>query len=174
MENIAQYEIEIDVDNSSDVDNEKNEIISKTEGKLQPLFSEIFDTISSFKKSVTVFQNQIKHLEKQVHRENKGLHKELSKLKVKKKQNKPSGFAKPVSISKELCEFLNKQEETKLARTEVTKSIIKYIKDNDLQAETEKKRIIPDQKLQKLLNSDPGEEITYFNIQKFMNKHFLK
>ena len=72
MENIAQYEIEIDVDNTSDVDNEKNEIISNTEEKLQPLFSEIFDTISSFKKSVTVFQNQIKHLEKQVHRENKG------------------------------------------------------------------------------------------------------
>ena len=33
---------------------------------------------------------------------------------MKKKQNKPSGFAKPVSISKELCEFLNKQEDSKI------------------------------------------------------------
>ena len=46
MENISQYEIEIDVDNTSELDNEKNEIISNTEEKLQPLFSEIFDTIS--------------------------------------------------------------------------------------------------------------------------------
>ena len=61
-----------------------------------------------------------------------------------------------------------------MARTEVTRFIIKYIKDNNLQAQSEKKRIIPDEKLQKLLNSDSGEEITYFNIQKFMNKHFMK
>jgi len=174
MENISQYEIEVDVDNSLDSNIKKNEIISNTEEKLEPMFSEIFETISSFKKSVTVFQNQIKHLEKQVKRENKGLHKELSKLKVKKKDKKPSGFAKPVPISNELCLFMNKPEETKMARTEVTRSIIKYIKDNDLQAETEKKRIIPDEKLQKLLDCDSNEEITYFNIQKFMNKHFMK
>ena len=62
MENIAQYEIEIDVDNTSDLDNEKNEIISNTEENSNRYFPK-FSTISSFK-SVTVFQNQIKYLEK--------------------------------------------------------------------------------------------------------------
>ena len=68
------------------------------------------------------------------------MNKKLSKLKMNRKVKKPSGFAKPVCISKELCEFLDKPEGTTMARTEVTRFIIKYIKDNNLQAQSEKKR----------------------------------
>ena len=43
---------------------------------------------------------------------------------------KPSGFAKPTVLSPAMSEFLGSDPETKLARTEVTRLITKYIKDN--------------------------------------------
>ena len=64
--------------------------------------------------------------------------------------------------------------ETEIARTDVTKFVIQYIKQHNLQSETDKKRIIPDEKLKYLLNPTEHDVITFFNIQKFMNSHFIK
>ena len=90
-----------------------------------------------------------------------------------KGNRKPSGFAKPSKISSELCEFMGKENGAEVARTEVTQFVIAYIKQNKL---AESKNIIPDKKLTALLgienNSD--ENVTYFNIQKYMNRHFPK
>jgi len=61
----------------------------------------------------------------------------------------------------------------KVARTEVTKYIIEYIRENELQANENRKKIVPDVKLKKLLDSS-SDEINYFNIQRYMNKHFIK
>ena len=36
------------------------------------------------------------------------------------------------------------------------------------------KIIRPDESLKKLLGIEDGEEVTYFNLQKYMNKHFHK
>ena len=65
---------------------------------------------------------------------------------------------------------MGQPEGTELARTEVTKYIIQYIKDNKL---PEGKIIKPDKKLKGLLKVESNEEVTYFNIQKYMNKHFV-
>jgi len=85
-----------------------------------------------------------------------------------------SGFAVPTKISDELCEFMNKPKGSSAARTEVTQYIIKYIKDNKLQWEENRKVIKPNTPLKNLLAVKKNEEVTYFNIQRFMNKHFLK
>ena len=66
---------------------------------------------------------------------------------------------------------MEKSEGEFVARTEVTQFIIAYIKDNNL---AESKNINPDKKLQQLLGSTDDDKISYFNIQKFMNKHFVK
>jgi chromatin remodeling complex protein RSC6 len=102
-------------------------------------------------------------------------------LKIKEKPKKPkapSGFAKPTKVTKELCEFMEKPEGTEIARTEVTKSLSQYIKTNNLQEKngTSKNRINPDAKLKSLLglSNDETENLTYFTIQKHMNKHFIK
>ena len=88
----------------------------------------------------------------------------------------PSGFAKPTKVSKELCTFMDKPDGTEIARTEVTKTLINYIKTHNLleEGETSKKKIVPDEKLKLLLglNIDENVDLTYFNIQKYMNKHF--
>ena len=94
--------------------------------------------------------------------------------KTKNKGNKkPSGFATPTKITKELCAFMNKEEGTKIARTEVTSALSSYIKDNNLQNQSNKKFILPDEKLKSLLGITDDDKLTYFTLQKYMNKHFI-
>lgn len=85
---------------------------------------------------------------------------------------KPSGFAKPCGITHELATFLGEKNDVELARTDVTKKINTYIKDNELQSKGNGRTIIPDSKLRKLLDVKDGEELTYFNLQKYLKKHF--
>ena len=86
----------------------------------------------------------------------------------------PSGFAKPSTISEELCDFLNCDHGTQMARTEVTKFLTQYIKKNDLQDPSNRRRILCDTALAELLSVGPEDEVTYFNLQKYMKPHFPK
>ena len=86
----------------------------------------------------------------------------------------PLGFAKPSKVSSELCKFMKRDVGTEIARTEVTQYLIQYIKDNSLQFEGNKKIIVPDSTLKKLLNVKDGEEVTYFNLQRLMNRHLSR
>ena len=61
-----------------------------------------------------------------------------------------------------------------MARTDVTKDINAYIRANKLQDVTNGRKIIPDKKLASLLKIKQNEELTYFNLQKFMSIHFAK
>jgi upstream activation factor subunit UAF30 len=92
-------------------------------------------------------------LQKQYQREKKNLGK-----KVKNKGGagagiggKISGFAKPGFISSELCDFLKVDHDTQLARTDVTKKITQYIKENNLQDPLNKRRLLLDKSLTTLL-----------------------
>jgi len=88
----------------------------------------------------------------------------------------PSGFAKPTKISAELAAFLGVSEGDLIARPDVTKGITKYVKEHNLQKE-ENKRIIDLTKpggeaLVDLLNVPPEQELTFFNLQKYLKIHF--
>lgn len=132
-------------------------------------FDSLVSTLATFKKTITLLQTQIRDLEKTVKKEIKTARKDNKK----RKNKKPSGFAKPSKVSDELCKFMNKDCGTEIARTEVTQFLINYIKSNFLQNEENKKTIKPDEKLQTLLSIDKEEELTYFNLQKYMNRHFI-
>jgi chromatin remodeling complex protein RSC6 len=136
-------------------------------------FGHIIDSLSGFRTQINGIQHQLKQLEKNVKKQMKGLKKDIIKNK-NKGNRKPSGFAKPSKVTKELCEFMNKTEGTEIARTEVTRALVSYIKTNKLENEKNSKIITPDQKLKFLLGIEDGQELTYFNIQKYMNKHFVK
>ena len=86
----------------------------------------------------------------------------------------PSGFVKPTLISNELAAFLGKPEGSVLARTEVTREVNAYIRAQKLQDKDNGRKINPDAKLLKLLKLKKGEELTYFNLQKYMAAHFAK
>ena len=135
-------------------------------------FGVIIDSLSHFRIQVNTLQQQMRQLEKNIKKEMKGLKKVAEKSK-NKGNKKPSGFANPTKVTKELCEFMNKQEGTQIARTDVTRALISYIKLNNLQNKANKKIILPDEKLQFLLGINEEQELTYFNLQKYMNKHFI-
>jgi chromatin remodeling complex protein RSC6 len=159
---------------------------TKTENTLTPVekdaeppsemgekFGGILNTLGSFRQQITMLQNQVRSLEKVVNKTMKHMAREAKKNK-NKGNRKPSGFAVPTKISNDLCDFMGKPGGSQVARTEVTQYIIQYIKQKDLQWEENRKIIKPDKRLKKLLGVEDNEEVTYFNLQKFMNKHFMK
>ena len=143
----------------------------KTENTaLDKSFENIITELTQFRLGITRLQMNVRQLEIQVRKEIRKCKKETNNIRPKKS---PSGFAKPSNISPELCQFMNKPIGDKAARTEVTQYIIKYIKDQSLQNSENKKEILPDKQLASLLDCG-NNSVTYFTIQKFMNKHFIK
>ena len=119
-------------------------------------------------------KNDFKTLEKTVSREMKNAAKASSKKRRSNVNRKPSGFVKPTRISDELAQFLGKTIGTEMARTDVSKEINTYIQAHDLKDKQNGRRIHPDEKLTKLLKVSKDEELTYFNLQKYMKHHFMK
>ena len=164
----------ISLDNSNDKTEEKKELKNKDKPvEFSGQFSGIIGTLSAFKSQITMLQNQLRALDKSVNKQIKAFHKEAKKNK-NKGNRKPSGFAVPTKISDELCEFMEKPKGSTVARTEVTQYIIQYIKDNKLQWDENRKIIKPNKPLKNLLNVKNDDEVTYFNIQRYMNRHFIK
>jgi chromatin remodeling complex protein RSC6 len=136
-------------------------------------FDNLINGLQNVKLQINTLQYNVKQIEKTIKKKMKGLKKEVTKNK-QKGNRKPSGFAKPGKITKELCSFLNKEEGTEIARTEVTRALVAYIKENKLDNIYNGQIIHPDNKLKTLLGLEDNQNLTYFTIQKYMNKHFLK
>jgi len=149
---------------------ENNELLDE-EVFLQ--FDNLINGLQTVKLQINTLQHSVKQIEKTIKKNMKGLKKEVTKHKPKGNK-KPSGFAKPGKITKELCSFLNKEEGTEMARTEVTRSLVAYIKENKLNNSDNGQIIHPDNKLKTLLGLEDDQSLTYFTIQKYMNKHFVK
>jgi chromatin remodeling complex protein RSC6 len=152
--------------NIQDVEYKKND-------DLKGQFVELLSSISTIKLNITLLSQQVKQLERSVNKKIKVLEKDVKKNK-NKGNRKPTGFASPSKISKQLCNFMDVKEGTLMARTDVTKYIINYIKTNKLQGVDNKKIIQPDKALKSLLKPNKEDEVNYFTLQKYMNKHFLK
>ena len=119
-------------------------------------------------------KNDYKTLEKTVNREVKLAQKASNKKKRNNANRRPSGFVKPARISDELAKFLNKDLGTEMARTDVSKEINAYIQKHDLKDKKNGRIIHPDAKLTKLLNISKEDELTYFNLQRYLKHHFAK
>ena len=128
---------------------------------------EIIRELSNYRSGITRIIHTVKQMETKI---NKTIKK--NNVVEKKVIKKPSGFAIPTKISKELSDFMQKKEGEKAARTEVTQYIIQYIKEKQLQNKDNKQEIVLDTNLSKLLNCGT-DTVTYFTIQKYMNQHFI-
>ncbi len=122
---------------------------------------------------VSALRTEFKALEKSVTRDIKNAQKSSRKKKASGNRQ-PSGFTIPTLISDELARFLGKETGTKMARTEVSKALNVYIKANSLQAELNRRNINADAKLTALLNLKKGDELSYFNLQRYLKHHFIK
>ena len=119
---------------------------------------------------------ELKRLEKRVAK----LQKEADKRRRKSKKpvegeevkpRKPSIFELPTPLSNDLCSFLGVGSGSKESRSNVTKAITTYVKLHNLKI---KHTITPDAKLKSLLGVKEGEVLTYFNLQRYLNPHYLK
>lgn len=143
--------------------NPTNEQFTEFAAKLQ----QVVTLLSSLK-------SDYKSLEKLYNKEVRVNRKLTAKKKRKQGNRQPSGFVKPTQISEELAEFLGKDKGTEMARTAVTKEINQYIRENNLQDPANGRKINPDQALTQLLKLQKSDELTYFNLQKYMSPHFAK
>ena len=144
------------------------------ESSLTENLAVLSESIVSIATVLAKLKTDYKVLEKQVLKEARSMDKVNAKRRKSKGSRAPSGFVKPTAISKDLAKFLGVAENTMIARTDVTKKITSYVKENKLQAPSNGRQILPDKKLMALLNCKSSDEVTYFNLQKYMKPHFIK
>ena len=131
---------------------------------------------TTVRETVGALVAELKRLEKRVARLQKDADKR--KRRVKKpvegeeaKPRKPSIFELPTPLSNELCSFLGRPSGSKESRSNVTKAITTYVKEKNLK---DKHTIKPDSKLKALLGVADADVLTYFNLQRYLNRHYLK
>ncbi len=132
--------------------------------------------LNTLKETAGTLLGQVKKLEKRVHREIKDARKRKRRsAKTEEggeaKPRQPSIFERPTKVTDELCVFLGKPKGTLLSRSEVTKAVNNYVKEKELK---NKHDIKPDAALKKLLAIGEGENLTYFNLQRYLNRHYIK
>ena len=136
-------------------------------------FTQLLGQLSALRSQLTSVTSQVRILSKKTERELKLAHK-AGKKKRKSGNRAPSGFVKPTKISSELANFLGKENGTEMARTSVTREINSYIREHKLQDPKNGRIILADAKLRKLLKLKKEDELTYFNLQRYMSPHFAK
>lgn len=152
----------------------ENVVVTQNESTLQESFNGVVALLADMNSLLSKVKTEVKVLEKQVSKEMKVLDKITKKKNKNKGSRAPSGFVKPTKISDELASFLKKEKGSMMARTDVTKEMTAYIREHSLQDKTNGRKILPDAKLKKLLKVSDSDELTYFNLQKFMSPHFEK
>ena len=149
---------------------ETNTVVPQLSGEFMDFMTKL-QTINSM---ISSLKADFRQLEKKAIRELKAAEKATQKKKRKQGNRSPSGFVKPTKISDELANFLGKTKGTEMARTEVTREINSYIREHKLQDKDNGRIIKADKKLSTLLKLKSSDELTYFNLQKYMSPHFAK
>lgn len=147
---------------------------SQPGSELAEQFSDFMAKLQQVCAAMSSLKSEFRSLEKKATRELKAANKAAAKKKRKSGNRQPSGFVKPTLISQELANFLGKPHGTQMARTEVTREINGYIRQHKLQDKDNGRIIRPDSKLKTLLKIGKDDELTYFNLQKYMSPHFAK
>lgn len=160
----------------------------KSSGPIESVFC---SKMSNFISKVGLINKEVKELQslgKTLEKEFSNVMKAMSKQKNKSKHSESrslSGFAMPSMLTPELYNFLIqenlqindntpiKQGEL-VPRKDVTKMLNTYIIQNNLRNENDRRKIIPNDSLKQIFNCTDNDEVTYFNLQKYLKHHFIK
>ena len=131
--------------------------------------------LNTLRETTSALLSQIKKLEKRVHREMKDARKRRRRVKLDENgveiKRAPSIFERPTQVTAELLTFLGRPSGTLMSRSEVTKAVNEYVKAHNLK---DKHAINPDAPLRSLLSVPANENLTYFNLQRYLNRHYVK
>lgn len=89
-------------------------------------------------------------------------------------KRKNNAFLRPRVLSDELSAFLGLPANSQRSQTEVTKAVSAYVKEHNCFDASNKRRILPDAKLARLLRAKDGDEITYLTLQSYLKVHYTK
>lgn len=153
---------------------ETEEVEVQPHNVLDSDFTELLGALKEAGALIAGLRSRVKALEKRTRTTLKAAHKTKRRTRG---TGKPSGFTKPTRLSDEFCDFLGVEHGTELARTEGTRRLSAYVRDNNLYNPENKREIRPDKKLSKLLNLSKklkkGETLTYFNLQRYVKHLYL-
>ena len=143
--------------------------------KISARISELSSRICDHKKEATYLYNEFNLVKRMFDKYAAKVAKIQTKASMEQKKRKPSGFARPTRVSSELCVFMGRSDGEMISRTETSRFLSKYISDNALSHPQKKNVILPDESLAQLLGDEAKDaEITYFTIQKYINRHFAQ
>lgn len=113
-------------------------------------------------------------------KEQRALHKDVRKIRQhiedptgekKEARSKNNGFNKPQKVTAELRAFLGLGPDELISRSQVSNFVNKYLETHSLK---DGQKIKMDDKLKALLEVPEDVQLTFLNIQKYMNKHYIK
>ena len=144
--------------------------------KMAERIAEVNSSLNEMKVAQDKYRESVKKLN---HVYEMMVKKEQKQANKPKKERKACGFAVAVPVSDIMCEFMEVEKGSLVARTDITKRLNAYIKANGLENPENRQQILPDERLWKILGVDSDGTakdvvITHFNIQKYINGHFLK
>lgn len=133
-------------------------------------FSSLVNAVTLLAANVKEIQAKLKVYSKEREKQQKILNKEAAKR--EKARKTPSGFAKPSKISDEMCEFMKIENGSERSRTDVTRFINSYVKENNLYNPVNRRIIVPDPVLKKILRVGDNDEVSFFKLQSLLSNHF--
>lgn len=89
-------------------------------------------------------------------------------------RSKTNGFNREVNVDEELRTFLGLAEGEMISRSQVTKRINAYVKENGLKHPDNGRVIVMDDKLRALLKPPEDVQVTFLNLQKYISPHYIK
>jgi chromatin remodeling complex protein RSC6 len=140
---------------------------------LSASITQLHEQLSGLKASFATAAATLKTIEKQAARVIKKAERRRKRKSDGAKTGEPKAciFTKPVKISDELCSFLGKPKGTEISRSEVTKAVMAYAYAHTLM---DKQQIKADAALRKLLTVTEQDKVTILNLQKYLNRHYVK
>ena len=126
------------------------------------------------RETVSELISEAKRMEKKAAKLQKVADKRRRRKVVEGEEGKPariSIFQIPTNITPALCAFMGRPAGSQESRSNVTKFITNYVKEHNLK---NKHDINGDAALLKLLNLKKEDKLTYFNLQKYLNVHYIK
>jgi hypothetical protein len=134
----------------------------------------VLATLTTLREQASAAITEVKRLDKRVHKDMKDARKRKRRVRAEGEEapkRGPSIFEIPTKVTDELCKFLKHPAGTLISRSNVTKQINNYVKENNLK---NKHDITPDAPLRKLLQVPETDQLTYFNLQRYLNRHYIK
>jgi chromatin remodeling complex protein RSC6 len=141
--------------------------------QLTASIAQLHEQLSGLKAAFSTAAATLKTIEKQAARVVKKAERRRKRKSTDAKTGEPKAciFTKPVKISEELCSFLGKPKGTEISRSEVTKAVMAYAYAHTLM---DKQQIKADAALRKLLTVSETDKVTILNLQKYLNRHYVK